>query len=123
MKTFAADHEVSGVMTYMEHHVVSSAEIAQQLGLPACRPEAISACRARASPDDFLTGTRCRLPAPRWRMTPPRPSHTPTRSATRSVVKPRAMAGSAGVVRVDTASEVRAADERASHETVLGLDQ
>ncbi|MFH9439234.1 ATP-grasp domain-containing protein [Streptomyces rochei] len=123
VKTFAADRDVCGVMTYMEHHVVTSAELAQQLGLPGSSPQAMAACRDKGVTRRLLD--RHQVPSARALEAEDAVQavvHAETIGYP-VVVKPRAMAGSAGVVRADTASEVRAAYERASHETVLGLDQ
>ncbi|MFE0852231.1 ATP-grasp domain-containing protein [Streptomyces mutabilis] len=123
VKTFTADRDVSGVMTYMEHHVVTSAVLAQQLGLPGSSPQAMAACRDKGVTRRLLD--RHQVPSARALEADDAVqavAHADTIGYP-VVVKPRAMAGSAGVVRADTASEVRAAYERASHETVLGLDQ
>ncbi|MGW3974214.1 ATP-grasp domain-containing protein [Streptomyces ardesiacus] len=123
VQAFTADRTVSGVMTYMEHHVVTSAGLARHLGLPGCLPEAMAACRDKVLTRRLLDHHR----VPSARAMEARSAEQAGAHADQIgypvVVKPRAMAGSAGVVRADTPTEVRAAFERASHESVLGLDQ
>ncbi|WP_166625842.1 ATP-grasp domain-containing protein [Streptomyces sp. VN1] len=122
VKVFAAGHDVSGVMTYMEHHIVTSAVLAQQLGLPAGSAESMAACRDKVVTRQLLD--RDRVPSARALEAGDAAEAVAHAEAIGYpvVVKPRSMAGSAGVVRADTAAEVLGAFERASHETVLGLD-
>ncbi len=123
VKAYAADHEVGGVMAYMEHHVVTAALLAQQLGLPGSTPESMQACRDKALSRQLLADHQ--VPSARSMQ-----ASNPDEAAAHAdligypvVVKPRSQAGSAGVVRADNAAQVRAAFERAAHETVLGLDR
>lgn len=122
VKTYAAHHDLGGVMTYMEHHVVTTALLAQQLGLPGASPQSMEACRDKAA-------TRYLLDVhgvPSARAVLAENAETAIAFAREQgfpvMVKPRAQAGSAGVVRANNPDEVREAFERASHETVLGLD-
>ncbi|MEW2493782.1 ATP-grasp domain-containing protein [Streptomyces nodosus] len=122
VKTYAADHDLSGVMTYMEHHVVTTALLAQQLGLPGASPESMEACRDKAATRRLLDVHG----VPSARSVLAADADTAVTWAEEQgfpvMIKPRAQAGSAGVMRADTPSEVRAAFDRASRETVLGLD-
>ncbi|MGW4951558.1 ATP-grasp domain-containing protein [Streptomyces parvulus] len=123
VQAFTAGHPVSGVMTYMEHHVVTSAVLARRLGLPASLPEAMTACRDKVLTRRLLDHHR----VPSARALEACSAEQAVANATAIgypvVVKPRSMAGSAGVVRADTPAQVLAAFERASHESVLGLDR
>ncbi|HWU06068.1 MAG TPA: ATP-grasp domain-containing protein [Streptomyces sp.] len=122
VKAYAAHHDLSGVLTYMENHVVTAALLAQQLGLPGTSPQSMEACRDKSTTRYLLDvhgvpSARAVLAdnaeaAVAWAVAHGFPV----------MVKPRAQAGSAGVMRANTPSEVRDAFERASHETVLGLD-
>ncbi len=123
VKAFAADHDIAGVMTYMEHHVVTAAEIAQLLGLPSSPAEAMAAARDKATTRRLLD---------QFNVPSARAMEAPTVEAALAhadtigypvMVKPRSQAGSAGVVRADNPTEIRQAYERASSETVLGLEQ
>ena len=122
VKAYAAHRDLAGVMTYMEHHVVTTALLAQQLGLPGTSPQSMEACRDKAA-------TRYLLDVhgvPSARAVLAENAETAVAWAGEHgfpvMVKPRAQAGSAGVMRADTPSEVRAAFDRAGRETVLGLD-
>ncbi|MYR60074.1 ATP-grasp domain-containing protein [Streptomyces sp. SID625] len=123
VKAFAADHNVGGVIAYMEHHVVTAAEIAQMLGLPTSPAEAMSAARDKAT---------TRLLLDQHKVPSARAKEAPTVEAALDhadtigypvMVKPRSQAGSAGVVRVDCRTQMREAYERASSESVPGLKQ
>ncbi|MFI8091541.1 ATP-grasp domain-containing protein [Streptomyces sp. NPDC086080] len=122
VKTYAAHHDLSGVMTYMEHHVVTTAFLAQQLGLPGASPQSMEACRDKAATRRLLDVHG----VPSARSVLADDADTAVAWAADNgfpvMVKPRAQAGSAGVMRADTPSEVRAAFDRAGRETVLGLD-
>ncbi|MFD7954365.1 ATP-grasp domain-containing protein [Streptomyces ardesiacus] len=122
IKTYAAHHELGGVMTYMEHHVVTTALLAQQLGLPGSSPQSMEACRDKATTRRLLDAHG----VPSARAVLAENVETAIAFAREEgfpvMVKPRAQAGSAGVVRADSPEEIRHAFERASHETVLGLD-
>lgn len=122
VKTYAAHHDLSGVMTYMEHHVVTTALLAQQVGLPGASPQAMEACRDKAATRRLLDVHG----VPSARSVLADDADTAVAWAEEHgfpvMVKPRAQAGSAGVMRADTPSEVRAAFDRAGRETVLGLD-
>ncbi|GHI98000.1 ATP-grasp domain-containing protein [Streptomyces olivaceus] len=123
VKAFTADNDVAGVMTYMERHVLACAQLAQQLGLPAGSPESMAACRDKAVTRQLLA----RHHVPSARALEARDAGEAVGHAGSIgypvVVKPRAMAGSAGVVRADTPAEVRAAFELASREAEAGSAQ
>ncbi|MFE5847618.1 ATP-grasp domain-containing protein [Streptomyces niveus] len=122
VKTYAADTDLLGVMTYMEHHVVTAAVLAQQLALPGTTPQSMEACRDKAVTRHLLEVHG----VPSARAVLAEDTDTAVEWARDQgfpvIVKPRAQAGSAGVMRADTPAEVREAFARASTETVLGLD-
>lgn len=122
VKTYAAHTDLSVVMTYLEPHVVSTALLAQQLGLPGASPESMAACRDKAATRHLLDVHG----VPSARSVLADDADTAVAWARDQgfpvMVKPRAQAGSAGVMQARTTSEVRDAFERAGRETVLGLD-
>ncbi|MER7688663.1 ATP-grasp domain-containing protein [Streptomyces sp. NPDC097610] len=123
VKKFAAEHHLAGVVAYMEHHVVLAAELARVLDLPGSSPQSMAATRDKAMSRRLLA----QHGVPSARSLQAADTEEAVAHAERLgypvVVKPRSMAGSAGVVRADTADEVRSAFGRASVETVLSLDQ
>ncbi|MFF8932353.1 ATP-grasp domain-containing protein [Streptomyces longwoodensis] len=122
VKQIHEETALAGICTYMEHYVELAAQLAARIGLPGTPPASVTACRDKARTRQVLAEHGIASAA----------SHLvadedAALQAARSlgypvVVKPRAMGGSAGVVRADTDDEVRAAFRRASSETVLGLD-
>lgn len=104
-----ARHTVAGVFTYDEALVHSSARLAQRLDLPGASPEAVLACRDKATTRDLLTGAGV-----------PQPASTPVTTAEEArkaadsigypvVVKARGLGGSIGVIRVDGPASVEEA--------------
>lgn len=105
---------VAGVFTYDESLVHAAARLAEALGLPGSAPDAVLACRDKAT-------TRARLTA----ADVPQPACTPVSTAAAArraadatgypvVVKARGLAGSLGVVRADHGDAVEEAFEAAS---------
>ncbi|MDX3376562.1 ATP-grasp domain-containing protein [Streptomyces sp. ME02-6991-2A] len=105
---------VAGVFTYDESLVHVAARLAESLGFPGSAPDAVLACRDKAT-------TRARLTA----ADVPQPACTPVSTAAQArsaadsigypvVVKARGLAGSLGVVRADHGDAVEAAFEAAS---------
>ncbi|MFF8992550.1 ATP-grasp domain-containing protein [Streptomyces sp. NPDC014983] len=122
-KEAAAVRPVAGVLTYLEHYVELAARIARDLGLPAPTPEAVEACRDKAATRRLLAEHG--VPSARSVVVT-----TPDEAVTAAdtigypvVIKPRGMAGSAGVRRADTPADIRAFYQAATTETVLGLDE
>ncbi|MGW0881399.1 ATP-grasp domain-containing protein [Streptomyces sp. NPDC002671] len=122
VKQFAAQVPLSGITTYMEHHVELSASLAQMLALPGPRPAAIAACRDKAETRRVFAQRGVPSPASHLVADEDEAVATARRVGYPVVVKPRGMGGSAGVSRADSDDEVRTAYRRASVETVLGLD-
>ncbi|MFJ4836251.1 ATP-grasp domain-containing protein [Streptomyces sp. NPDC088747] len=123
VKEFAAQHHLAGVVTYMEHHIVRAAELAQVLDLPGTSPESMAAARDKAASRRLFAQHGVPSPSSLQAANAEQAVAHAERLGYPVVVKPRAMGGSAGVVRADTAAQVRHAFGRASRETVLGLDQ
>ncbi|KUL73917.1 MULTISPECIES: ATP-grasp domain-containing protein [unclassified Streptomyces] len=122
VKQFAEHRPLGGVCTYLEHHVELAAQLADQLGLPGHSPASVAACRDKA-----LTRRRFHehgVPSPRSVAVAVEEEavHHARLLGYPVVVKPRGMGGSAGVRRADTDAEVRDAYQRATWESVLGLD-
>ncbi|MFJ3763010.1 ATP-grasp domain-containing protein [Streptomyces sp. NPDC090080] len=122
VKSFADRVPVGGVCTYMEHHVELMAQIAELLGLPGPSPAAMGACRDKAATRRLLAEHHVLSALSVQAGTEDEAVDGARAIGYPVVVKPRAMAGSAGVLRADTDAEVRAAFLHASQETVLGLD-
>ncbi|MFK0154261.1 ATP-grasp domain-containing protein [Streptomyces sp. NPDC090493] len=112
----------AGICTYMEHHIELVAQLAEQFGLPGPSPAAMSACRDKAVTRRLLaehgvgSARSFQVDDEDAAVEHARLLGYPV------VVKPRGMAGSAGVLRCDSDTEVRAAFLHAAQETVLGLD-
>ncbi|MER6684634.1 ATP-grasp domain-containing protein [Streptomyces olivaceoviridis] len=121
-KKLAERTPLSGICTYMEHHVELAAQLAAQLGLPGSSPAAVAACRDKA--ESRRRFAEQGVPSARSRVVADEDAAVEYAREVGYpvVVKPRGMAGSAGVLRADTDTEVRSAYSRASCETVLGLD-
>ncbi|MGW0572962.1 ATP-grasp domain-containing protein [Streptomyces tauricus] len=118
---YARAHAVGGVLAYMEHHVQTAAVVAQELGLPGSSPQSMAACRDKALSRRLLAAHR--VPSARSVQT-----DTPESAVALAevigypvIVKPRSMAGSAGVCRCDSADAVRDAFTQASRATVMDL--
>ncbi|MFF3313162.1 ATP-grasp domain-containing protein [Streptomyces sp. NPDC002952] len=122
-KDFACHHSLAGVLSYMEHHVVTAAHLAEDLALPGAHPEAMAHCRDKAATRRLLAAHD--VPSARSEQAADADAAVAHAQAIGYpvVVKPRAMAGSAGVVLAGDNSQVRAAFARAQRETVLGLDR
>ncbi|POX58825.1 carboxylase [Streptomyces sp. Ru62] len=122
VKRYAEQTPLSGIGTYMEHHVVLAARLARQLGLPGADPEAVAACRDKAESRRRFAAHG--VPSADSQLAEDQEAavEIARRIGYPVVVKPRGMAGSAGVVKATTDDQVRSAFQRAGWETVLGLD-
>ncbi|MDT0380961.1 ATP-grasp domain-containing protein [Streptomyces sp. DSM 42041] len=114
---------VVGVFTYDESQVVFCARLAQDLGLPGSPPEAVSACRDKATTRSVLTAAGVPQPASRTVTNAQEALAAAEEIGYPVIVKARAMAGSAGVVRVDSAGEVADAFAAADGTDALGLSR
>ncbi|WP_327357708.1 ATP-grasp domain-containing protein [Streptomyces sp. NBC_01304] len=122
VRMLADGRGVAGVLTYAENHVELAAQLAEQFMLPGNTPAAVAACR-----DKYLT--RSLLAAAG---VPSARSYLVTSAETAVeyavlldgpvVIKPRSLAGSAGVHRADTPEQVRAAFESAKSAGLFGIE-
>ncbi|GHH25832.1 ATP-grasp domain-containing protein [Streptomyces rubradiris] len=122
VKRFAAQSPLSGVVTYLENHVELAAQLAAQLGLPGSSPAAVAACRDKAQTRQRFTAEN--VPSALAHAVDDEDAAVQCARGIGYpvVVKPRGMAGSAGVLRADADAEVRRAYRRATRETLPGLD-
>ncbi|WP_093455973.1 MULTISPECIES: ATP-grasp domain-containing protein [unclassified Streptomyces] len=125
-ETFLASAAVQldavGLTTYMEHFVELTARLTHQLGLPGNSPTAAAACRDKATTRRLLAEHG--VPSARSYLAKDA-DHGVTiarRLGYPVVVKPRGLAGSAGVWRADSDEIVRAAFHHALVDSVLGLE-
>jgi biotin carboxylase len=119
-RTLAERHALAGVFTWTEWYVVPVARLARHLGLPTTAPEAMQACRDKATsralfashgvPSAVSVSVRTRQEA----------EAAAERIGYPVVLKPAAHAGAIGVLRVDTPQQLNAA-YRAARQTA-GLD-
>ncbi|MFF3976577.1 acetyl-CoA carboxylase biotin carboxylase subunit family protein [Streptomyces sp. NPDC001828] len=108
-RALAERHDLAGVVTWDEWHLVPTARLARALGLPSTPVEAMRACRNKATartlfarhgvPSAASMKARTLLEAGLATMTLGYPA----------VLKPTAFAGSIGVIRVDHPEELPAA--------------
>lgn len=117
----AAEHPLSGVLTYLENHVEISSRVAHGLELPGASPESVAACRDKALTRRLLA--EAKVPSARSHV-----AYSVDHAVELAdllgypvVVKPRALAGSAGVQRADSSMAVRSAFLRTSGTSLLGL--
>ncbi|MGE5827020.1 MAG: ATP-grasp domain-containing protein [Micromonosporaceae bacterium] len=111
---------VRGVFTYDEGMVISTARIAERLGLPGCTVDGADNCRNKHRTRTALT--EARLPQPRFAL-----AQTAAEAARAAatigypvVLKPRGMGASIGVVRAGDAAELAAAFAVAEHASLIG---
>ena len=114
----ARSHPVSGVFTYDEPQVIATARVADQLGLPGLSAGGAQRCRNKHQTRLALTAAG--LPQPRYALagTAEVAGKAAAAIGYPVVLKPRGMAASIGVVRVDGPAGVPAGfevAERASH--------
>ncbi|MFD6968082.1 ATP-grasp domain-containing protein [Streptomyces sp. NPDC059979] len=107
----AAEHRVVGVFSYDETLVVTTALIAERLGLPGLTPRGADNCRNKHNTRQLLTAAG--LPQPHFAyVTDAGEALAAADSFGYPVVlKPRGMGASIGVIRVDGPEAVRAAFE------------
>ncbi|MEJ8654806.1 ATP-grasp domain-containing protein [Streptomyces sp. MS1.AVA.3] len=97
---------ITGVVTWDEYHLLTTARIAERLGLPGNSPYAVLAARDKA-----LSRLRCSVsgvPSPRasWVTSPETAANAAEQIGYPVVLKPTAHAGSVGVTRVDSAQDL-----------------
>ncbi|MFF9436434.1 ATP-grasp domain-containing protein [Streptomyces sp. NPDC014735] len=113
---------ISGVTTYLEHHVELAAQLAKELGLPGADPEAVAACRDKARTRQLLAEHG--VPSARSVLVGNAEEAAAAADAIGYpvVVKPRGLGGSAGVRRADYREHVTAYYEEAAAATLIGLE-
>jgi biotin carboxylase len=116
----ALDPPPDGVLSWDEARVLQVAKIAAALGRPGGDPEAVLRCRDKQRTRAALD--RAGVPQPRWAAarTPDEALAAADRIGYPVVLKPRAMAASLGVVRVDGPAELVARFGFARDTTVPG---
>ncbi|MFF3697354.1 acetyl-CoA carboxylase biotin carboxylase subunit family protein [Streptomyces sp. NPDC002221] len=123
IRELSADHRVGGVLTYCEDYVELAAHLAQKLSLPGNTPAAAAACRDKHLTRSLLAAAG--VPSARSYLVPD--ADTAVEYSLRLdgpvVLKPRALAGSAGVHRADTPQQVRDAFDAARNAALLGLEK
>jgi biotin carboxylase len=111
---------IAGVLSWDEARILQSAKVAQSLGLPGGDPDMVMRCR-----DKYLTRqalAAAGVPQPRWMLAASLPDalDAAARIGYPVVLKPRALAASLGVVRVDDPEQLRAQFGFARDTTVPG---
>ena len=119
-RAVAAAEPVRGVLSWDEARVLQVATVAAALGLPGGDPDMIMRCRDKQRTREALDAAG--VPQPRWAA-----AHTADEALAAAaaigypvVLKPRALAASLGVVRVDTPDELTARFAFARDTTVPG---
>jgi biotin carboxylase len=120
-RALVASMPVAGVFTYDESQVVFCARLAQDLGLPGSPPETVAACRDKAATRSVLAAAGVPQPASRTVTTVEEARAAADEIGYPVIVKARAMAGSAGVVRVDRPGDLARAFGDADGADALGL--
>ncbi|MFE0135423.1 acetyl-CoA carboxylase biotin carboxylase subunit family protein [Streptomyces sp. NPDC059037] len=123
VETLAEDRGVAGVLTYMENHIVLAARLADRFALPGSTPAAMEACRDKHLSRSLLAAAG--VPSARSYLV--EDAETAVEYAVLLggpvVLKPRSMAGSAGVRRADTLDQVRDAFQAARGAGLFGIER
>ncbi|MFD1829861.1 ATP-grasp domain-containing protein [Streptomyces desertarenae] len=121
-QALADRHDLVGVFTWTEWYLVPIARLARRLGLPTTDPEAMRACRNKATARTLFA----RHGVPSAASVSVRTRHEAQAAAERIgypvVLKPAAHAASIGVVRADDPDQLTAAYGIASRAAGLGLE-
>jgi biotin carboxylase len=119
-RALAERYELAGVFTWTEWYLVPVARLARQLGLPTTAPEAMQACRNKATARNLFA----RHGAPSAASLSVRNVQEAWAAAERIgypvVLKPAAHAGSIGVIRVDHHDQLPAAYDFAARPAGVG---
>jgi biotin carboxylase len=105
-RALAAKHTIGGVLTWDEYATVTTAQVAQELGLPTSPPQAITTARNKAAARARFDAHQ--VPSAPWARAT---TLAETRRAAEQigfpvVLKPASAGGSFGVIRVDEPAEV-----------------
>ncbi|WP_221354691.1 ATP-grasp domain-containing protein [Streptomyces beigongshangae] len=121
VSTYNRAHAIGGVLAYMEHHVQTAAVVAQLLGLPGSSPQSMAACRDKVLSRRLLAERTVPSARSVQASTPESAVALAEMIGYPVIVKPRSLAGSAGVRRADCAAAVREAFDEARQATVMDL--
>ncbi|MEV0445146.1 ATP-grasp domain-containing protein [Streptomyces spectabilis] len=121
-RALAERHDVGGVVTYLENHIVLAADVALGLQLPGNPPAAVAACRDKHLTRSILAGAG--VPSARSYLVADADTAVEYAALLDApvVLKPRSLGGSAGVRRADTLAQVRAAFQHAVDARLFGLE-
>ncbi|WP_255947780.1 ATP-grasp domain-containing protein [Streptomyces odontomachi] len=112
---------VAGVFTYDESQVVFCAQLAHDLGLPGSPPEAVRACRDKATTRAVLAAAGVPQPASYTVTTEEEALVAADKIGYPVIVKARAMAASVGVVRANGPEDIAEAFATAHAAELLGM--
>ncbi|MEU7148705.1 ATP-grasp domain-containing protein [Streptomyces sp. NPDC045456] len=105
-RVLAARHDLAGVVTWSEWHLVAAARLARTLGLPAHSAEVMRACRNKAIARDLFARHGVPSAAAVTARSLPEAELAAVTTGYPAVLKPTAFAGSIGVIRVDRPDEL-----------------
>jgi biotin carboxylase len=116
----AERESIAGVLSWDEARILQSAKVARSLALPGGDPDMVMRCRDKYQTRQALTTAG--VPQPRWTLAASLPDalDAAARIGYPVVLKPRALAASLGVVRVDDPEQLRAQFVFARDTTVPG---
>ena len=112
-----AEHGVGGLICYDEARVIATAEVAAALGLPTSPPAAVRACRDKHLTRRALEAAGVPQPRSRSVRSAEEAAEVAAEFGYPVVLKPRNMAASFGVSRVDAAEDLAEA-----HRLALSID-
>jgi ATP-grasp domain len=116
----AADEPLSGVLTWDEARILQASKVAAALGLPGGDPDMVMRCRDKHLTREALDAAGVPQPQSIMAGSPEQARAAAEQIGYPVVLKPRAMAASLGVVRVDTPEELDAQFAFARDTTVPG---
>ncbi|OXY93481.1 ATP-grasp domain-containing protein [Streptomyces diastatochromogenes] len=121
-RTLAERYDVAGVFTWTEWYLVPVARLARQLGLPTTAPEAMQACRNKATSRSLFARHGVPSAASASVRTLREAQGAAERIGYPVVLKPAAHAASIGVIRADSPEQLTAAFEFADKAAGLGRE-
>ncbi|MFH8591571.1 acetyl-CoA carboxylase biotin carboxylase subunit family protein [Streptomyces rimosus] len=105
-RALAARHDLAGVVTWSERHLIATARLARALGLPAHSAEVMRACRNKATARHLFARHGVPSAAAMTARSLPEAELAARTVGYPAVLKPTAFAGSIGVIRVDRPEEL-----------------
>ncbi|MEV5843677.1 ATP-grasp domain-containing protein [Streptomyces sp. NPDC051985] len=121
-RMLAERHDLAGVFTWTEWYLVPVARLARQLGLPTTAPEAMQACRNKATSRALFARHGVPSAASVSVRTLAEAETAAQRIGYPLVLKPAAHAASIGVIRADTPEQLTAAFAFADQAAGLGRE-